>query len=223
MEEPNYNPHHQPPRRIYMTDDSSSEPQPQKKKRGPSELVSTIIVIVLAPVVALLLTIFVFQSYEVDGPSMESALQDNDRLIVNKLGKTWSRLSGEPYIPKRYGIIVFNQTSSTSAGTEEKQLIKRVIGLPGDRIVIKNGDVKIFNHQYPNGLEVDRFGPESEEPEVRFTEGNLDLTVEENEVFVLGDNRKNSLDSRSFGAIDSEQIVGELTARIYPIGTVKKF
>ncbi|HET7673863.1 MAG TPA: S26 family signal peptidase, partial [Candidatus Saccharimonadales bacterium] len=58
------------------------------------ELFSTIAILILAPILAILLTVFVFQSYQVDGPSMESTLHNNDRLIVTKVGKTWSRITG---------------------------------------------------------------------------------------------------------------------------------
>lgn len=191
------------------------------KKDGKRELLSTIAVIILAPIVALFLTMFIFQSYEVDGPSMEKTLQNNDRLIVNKTGKTWSKITGHQFLPERYAIVVFKQKTSSYEGTEDKQLIKRVIGLPGDRVVIKNGDVTVYNDENPDGFNVDDNGPEASLNE--YTDGDIDLVVQEGQVFVLGDNRKNSLDSRAFGTIDASSIVGTLSARIYPLNQIEKF
>lgn len=190
-------------------------------KNSRKELFSTLAVIIMAPIVALLLTAFVFQSYEVDGPSMETTLSDNDRLIVNKTGKTWSSIIGSDFTPERYEIIIFTQRSSTANGTEEKQLIKRVIGLPGDRIAISGGQVTVYNDENPDGLRVDQNGPQT--GITGLTEGNLEQTINEGEVFVLGDNRNNSLDSRVFGPIKSKDIVGTLSVRIFPFDNIKKF
>lgn len=200
---------------------SLPEQRPSIKKDGKRELLSTLAVIVLAPVVALFLTVFVFQSYEVDGPSMENTLQDNDRLIVSKTDKTWSKFSGKQFLPDRYSVVVFKQKESSYEGTEEKQLIKRVMGLPGDRVVIKDGVVTIYNDEHPEGLKADENVPETSLNQ--YTDGDIDLTVPEGQVFVLGDNRKNSLDSRAFGTIDADSIVGNLSARIYPLNQIKKF
>lgn len=198
---------------------------PEKPKKNwfstHGEILSTIGILIAAPVLAILLTIFVFQSYEVDGPSMETTLQDNDRLIVNKLGKTWTKVNGSDYIPDRYSIIVFHSHSSFSANGENKQLIKRVMGLPGDRVVISKGLVKIFNSENPAGFSPDEQGPQA--GVIENTTGNLDETVEDGEVFVMGDNRENSLDSRNFGPVKSSDIVGELSFRIFPFNSIKHF
>jgi signal peptidase I len=172
--------------------------------------------------VAFLLTAFVFQQYEVDGPSMESTLQNADRLIVVKLPKSWSELTGHPYIPTRGTIIVFNEGGLYNAeGVQEKQLIKRVIGLPGDRIVIKNNVVTIYNKQNPNGFDPDKTMAYGKV--ITTTSGNLDIVVQPNNVFVMGDNRPDSLDSRYFGQVPVKNIIGKLDLRIYPFNTIKIF
>jgi signal peptidase I len=98
--------------------------------------------LIAAPIIAIFLTTFIFQSYEVDGPSMETTLENHDRLIVLKVPKTIARLTNSHYIPNRNDIIIF-KTSAIQDGSlddgSEKQLVKRVIGLPGDRVVVKNG------------------------------------------------------------------------------------
>jgi signal peptidase I len=190
-------------------------------KDGLSETLSTIGVILLAPVVALLMITFVFQSYQVDGPSMESTLQDGDRLIVTKYQKTWSRITRSEYIPQRYEIIVFNHQGDSSAANGEKQLIKRVVGLPGDRVVVQDGVVRVYNKENPDGYLVDQAGPEGNV--IGSTPGNTDEVVQPGELYVLGDNRSNSLDSVELGPIRASDVVGELHARVFPFNKAQTF
>ncbi|HEX5455884.1 MAG TPA: signal peptidase I [Candidatus Saccharimonadales bacterium] len=185
------------------------------------ELFSTLAILILAPIIAIILTVFVFQSYQVDGPSMESTLHNNDRLIVTKLGKTWSEITGGEYIPKRFSIIIFNYNGQSGFDVANKQLVKRVIGLPGDHIVIKDGVVTVYNSEHPQGFYPDKVGPEASV--ITNTRGELDRTLGSDEIFVMGDNRDNSLDSREFGPIRSEDIVGTLRLRIYPFGAIREF
>lgn len=196
--------------------------EPKSKNNRLKETLSTIGIIILAPIVALFLTAFVFQSYQVDGPSMETTLQNRDRLIVTKTGKTWSKITGKPYIPQRYDIVIFNHTGEFGGElASQKQLIKRVVGLPGDRVVVKDGIVTVFNGQNPNGYLIDREGPENEV--IRDTPGNIDETIKAEEIYVMGDNRENSLDSRAFGAVRSQDVVGKLSWRIFPFNKTDKF
>lgn len=191
------------------------------RKENLRSILSTIAVLLIAPVVAILLTAFVFQSYQVDGPSMKNTLQPNDRLIIWKLPKTWARLTGNPYIPKRGDVVVFTQHSLDQFEHDpSKQLIKRVIGLPGERVVIDDGTLVVYNDEHPDGFQPDleiENGPTGNVP----IEG--DWTVGENELFVVGDNRTNSLDSRTFGPIHAQDVVGKLTVRVLPLGEIKKF
>ncbi|HEX5796931.1 MAG TPA: signal peptidase I [Candidatus Saccharimonadales bacterium] len=205
--------------------DAGQEPKepasgkPKVKQEAKRELFSTLAVLIIAPIIAILLTAFVFQSYQVDGPSMENTLHNNDRLIVTKLGKTWSRLTGGNYIPDRYSIVIFNYNGGFEV--ENKQLIKRVIGLPGDRVVVQNGAVTIYNEEHPGGFNPDTIVTEA--PIVSSNKGEADVTLKEGELFVMGDNRGNSLDSREFGPISSQDIVGHLSVRIFPFDSIKKF
>lgn len=206
----------------YHGDDKDHKEERDTKKHGArKELFSTLAILILAPIIAIFLTVFVFQSYQVDGPSMEQTLHNNDRLIVTKLGKTWSSVTGHDYIPSRYSIIVFNYNGNADFEVQNKQLIKRVIGLPGDRVVIKDGITTIYNSQHPDGFYPDKVGPESSV--INTTKGDTDYTVKPGEVFVMGDNRGNSLDSRIFGPVSSSGIIGTLYLRIFPFSSVKKF
>jgi signal peptidase I len=202
-----------------LTEKPSVKPENDKWK----DTLSTLGIIILAPIVALFLTAFVFQSYQVDGPSMETTLQNRDRLIVTKTGKTWSRITGKEYIPKRYEIVIFNHSGEYGDNqfVSEKQLVKRVIGLPGDRIVVKDGVVTVYNSEHPGGFLIDKTGPEKNA--IHSTAGNIDETIKSSDLYVMGDNRENSLDSRSFGPIRSQDVVGKLSLRIYPFNKTEKF
>lgn len=184
---------------------------------GWKNILSNVVLFSTALLTALTINLFVFQSYEVDGQSMQPTLHHQDRLIIYKFGKTLSSIRRKTYIPQRGSIIVFHKPGSS------EQLIKRVIGLPGERVVVKNEQVIVYNEEFPNG-----FNPDSANygKELSPTFGNVDVTVGEDEVFVMGDNRipGASLDSRSsLGNIPSEKIVGTLKLRYIPIGDYKVF
>lgn len=194
---------------------NAKKPDKEPKTNRFKEHFSTLLILIAAPLLAVLITVFVFRTYQVDGPSMETTLQDNDRLIINKVPRTLSKITHNDYIPKRYNIIVFNhQGEFSGSDVTKRQLIKRVIAVPGDRIVIKDSVVTIYNSENPNGLLVDKVGPEA--AVIENTSGNIDETIGEGEVFVMGDNRANSLDSRNLGTVRSEDIIGKLNFRLYP-------
>ncbi len=197
-----------------------TNPMDDASKKGWKSIASTISILLIAPLLAIFITIFVFQSYEVYGMSMETTLQDGDRLIVQKLSKNWSAIRGKDYIPQRYEIVVFDKPTflSNSSG-DVGHLIKRVIGLPGERVVARDGKYTIYNQDNPNG-----FNPDSGQEyakDILTTPGDVDITVGENEIFVSGDNRTNSLDSRNFGSINVSSITGIATLRFVPVNNFK--
>lgn len=191
-----------------------------KPHQGLRDILSIFGVLASALLLAFCLISFVFQSYQVDGPSMQSTLQNNDHLIVWKVSKTIAKATGQHYIPNRGDIVVFNEHSADS-GTGEKQLIKRVIALPGERVTVKNNAVTVYNDDFPNGFSPDKTLPYGSV--ITTTPGNADVTLKEDELYVIGDNRTNSLDSRVFGPIEADQIVGKLILRVLPLNTVTKF
>lgn len=201
------------------------EPTPPKKHHKRfTDTVATIAILIAAPIVAIILTTFVFQSYEVDGPSMQTTLYNHDRLLVLKAPKTWADLTNKPYIPARYDVIIFKKSGIVGFGDStggEKQIIKRVIGLPGERVLVENGIVTVFNDAFPAG-----FSPDQDQywkQGFDETPGNVDVTLSEGEVFAMGDNRNNSLDSRVLGPVTSEEIVGKLIMRVYPVSGARWF
>lgn len=194
----------------------------KSRHQGLRDAISIVAVLLSALVLAFGLISFVFQSYEVDGPSMQTTLHNNDHLVVWKVPRTWARITGHPYIPSRGDIIVFNEPNLSEFGqSSDKQLIKRVIGLPGDRVVVKNGVITIYNKAHPQGFEPDKtlaYGKV-----IPTTSGNIDITLSANQIYVCGDNRPDSLDSRVFGPVDVNNVVGKLVIRVLPLNDAKTF
>lgn len=203
---------------------ADNTPPPKFVNRGAlGEFFSAFGVLATALVVALCLILFVFQSYQVSGPSMQETLHDQDRLIVWKLPRSWARITHHQYIPGRGDIIIFTQSGLAEFGQENtKQLIKRVIGLPGDRVVVKNNSIYVYNAAHPKGFQPDKtlpYGVNITEP----AEQSIDVTLGPHQLFVSGDNRTNSLDSRFFGPINTDQVIGKLAIRVLPLNQAEKF
>ena len=190
-----------------------------KKKDEIKNIIYTILLFVMAPLFALFMILFVFQSYVVDGSSMEPTLQNGNRVFILKLPKSIDNLRGKEYIPSRNEVIVFKKPSDA-----DTQLIKRVIGLPGDRVVVNDGKITIYNADHPEGFDPSagtQYGPTLEA-----TGGNVDIVVGDNELFVCGDNRSpgGSLDSRTgLGLVPTSNIVGRLWVRYWPLSEFKVF
>lgn len=196
-----------------------------KRNEGLRNVLSTLSVLLIAPLIALLLTAFVFQSYQVDGQSMETTLQDKNRLIVWKVPRTWARITRHAYIPHRGDIVIFTDEALSMYGEDPgKQLIKRVIALPGERVVVKDNTVTVYNKEHPQGFDPDTTLPYGQGlSTVTETPGEIDITVPAGQVFVMGDNRKNSLDSRLLGPVDANHIIGKLAIRVMPLSEAKRF
>lgn len=170
----------------------------------------------MAIILAIVLARYAFQSYQVFGQSMEPTLHEGDYLIISKLGATWADIRRQDYVPKRGDIVVVD---SSLSGT---RLIKRVIGLPDERVTIASGQTTVYNDEKPNG-----FDPYAELGlEARYTAGQITTKVPEGHVFLIGDNRQagGSLDSRNeLGPVDTDKIVGQLILRLFPLGDISKF
>ena len=182
--------------------------------------VTVFVICVLAG--TLLINNFVFRSFSVIGPSMETTLYTNDRLIVDRLPVTLAQLENKTYVPKRGQIIVF-KNPLFSPGMPDEYIVKRVIALPGERVVLKNGSYTVYNSQYPNG-----FNPDDNnhgEPGSP-TSGSVDEIVPNGELFVSGDHRQGnySLDSRNgLGTIPLYDVVGPVSLLIYPFNKIRTF
>ena len=186
----------------------------QPKRRRNASLIKLALSWAAAIAIAIGLQQFVFQSYQVFGHSMEPTLSEGDYLIISKVGPSWSSLRGSSYEPERGDIVVIE-----AGGT---RLIKRIVGMPGDTVMVESGRITITNHDNPQG-----FDPYEglEVPDMSIS-GNVRVDVPEDEVFVIGDNRQggNSLDSRNqLGTIPTDQIVGSLVLRLWPAGSAQTF
>ena len=115
---------HSPPQQT-----AQHSPESGHRRSGWREFFSTASILIGALLVALFIITFVFRSYQVDGPSMESTLQNDDKLIIWKVPRSWARVTGHDYIPDRGDVIVFTENGLGQFGQDDsKQLIKRYIG-----------------------------------------------------------------------------------------------
>ena len=166
-----------------------------------------IFVVVVAISAALLIRVFLFQQYYIDGPSMQTTLMPEDRVLVNKM-------SYKLHDIHRGDVIVFDRVTNE---VQHDDLIKRVLGLPGETLEIRSCIV------YIDGVQVNEpyLNPEQTsqvEPSARCGSHTdmAPIVVPEEMVFVMGDNRVQSFDSRDFGPIDSDKVRGRAFVVIWP-------
>ncbi|MFZ6015816.1 MAG: signal peptidase I [Patescibacteria group bacterium] len=150
---------------------------------------------------------FLIQPFYVKGASMEPNFFDHEYLIIDEISYRFKE-------PQRGDILVFHYPNDP-----KNYFIKRLIGLPGETIEVGGGQVKVYNDQYPNGIVLD----ESLYLDDTYTAQSRTETLKANQYFVLGDNRASSLDSRYFGAIDDDVIVGRVWLRGWPLDRWKIF
>jgi signal peptidase I len=194
-----------------MTDPTPGEPVAppppvqhgsRRRRSSTRNAIEWVAVVVGAIVVALLVKTFLVQAFRIPSESMDPTLIKGDRVLVNKL-------SYRLHDVNRGDVVVFERPDSLPGGPDDpKDLIKRVIGLPGDTVYARDGTV------YVN----DRPLEEPYLPDGTATV-NMDqpITVPEGDVWVMGDNRGNSQDSRVFGAIPETSIVGRAFLLMWPL------
>lgn len=174
------------------------------------------LVISIGLLVAFLFNTFVFRFYSVTGPSMQPTLVTRDILLVNKTGPTVAWFTKQPLVPKRLQLIVFRNPLFSPRHNEEF-IVKRVIGLPGERVVVRDNHITIYNTIHPEGFDPDQTIQDSLSLP---TAGNVDHTIPENELFVVGDNRigEYSFDSRNgLSTIRIQDIEGVVLFRLLPV------
>lgn len=163
-----------------------------------------IVIIALAIVVPI--RYFLFQPFFVKGESMEPNFQNGDYLIIDELSYRLRE-------PERGEVIVFKYPRNTS-----QRYIKRIIGLPGETVEIKDDKVTV----YQKNSEIKILDESSYLPAYFQTSGNLRINLNENEYLVLGDNRPSSSDSRIWGPLPREDIIGRVLIRAWPATAIAK-
>lgn len=182
----------------------------------------------------LILNAYIFRSYNVVGSSMENTLHEDDRIIVNRVPVTVAHFMGQEYIPERGQIIVFANgaadgplTCGVKSDVKDQYIIKRVIAFPGERVVVKDGALTVYNDENPDG-----FSPDSDTRHAaddgpkEYTSGEIDIVVPEGELFVSGDNREgqHSYDSRNgLGTVPFCRVIGPAVFRLYPFDKLRFF
>jgi signal peptidase I len=180
----------------------SIEPKPEKLKKSIWELVkfAALAIIIVVPI-----RIFVAQPFIVSGSSMFPTFEDKQYLIVDEISYRLGNIN-------RGDVVIFKYPLNP-----KKYYIKRIIGLPGEKIDINGSDVTITNEQNPNGLRL-------EEPFVQnLSNNNAHYELNADEYFVMGDNRTNSSDSRIWGPVPKNLLVGRAFLRLWPLSGLSVF
>lgn len=149
----------------------------------------------------------VISPYRVDGNSMQNTLQDNQRIFVNKLPVSLNN----QFKPLRGQIVIFRPNYgnlSYSSLRNDGILVKRIIALPGERIVSEKGKLTIYNTDHPNGYSVENTEPWGKRVTIDDSDEPFDITLANDQIFVAGDNRPHSVDSRINGALPLAEVIG---------------
>ena len=184
------------------TGDEPISAGPRPGRRAARSAAEWVLVVVGAVVAALLVKTFLFQAFRIPSESMVPTLLVGDRVLVNKLSYRLHEVH-------RGDVVVFSRPDQLEdpSGTEPEDLIKRVVAVAGDTVVARDGVLYVNNQPLV-------------EPYVQEGTGTFRLdeavTVPEGQVFVMGDNRENSQDSRYFGPIPTESIIGRAFVRMFP-------
>lgn len=165
-------------------------------------------VVIISALIVVPIRYFLIQPFFVSGASMQPQFSNGEYLIIDEISYRNSP-------PHRGDVIVFRYPKDPS-----QFYIKRIIGLPGETIRIKDNKVLIFNEQSPWGLRLDE---SSYLRQGEITRGDIDVKLGDSEYFVLGDNRQASSDSRVLGAVDRKFIVGRVWLRAWPFDRAKVF
>lgn len=161
------------------------------KKNVAIFAIYTILIVVLSFVIVVPFKTFVAEPFFVAGKSMEPAFKDNDYIVIEKFDKNYQR--GD--------VIIFKDPSNLSRFN-----IKRIVGLPGEKVEVKNSKITIYNAEKPEGFVLDESSYLSSSVP---TEGEISQQLGEEEYYVLGDNRVASSDSRKWGVLAQKNITGK--------------
>lgn len=202
---------------IYPPSEPSRDPEPlvpgmpADLRRWALEVTQ---IVLLAVLLYLVLTTFVGRPFAVEQRSMEPTLRSGDHIVVDSLTPHWDAF-------ERGEVVVFDAPAPRD--DDGAPYVKRVIGLPGDRVQLVNGRVYVTP---PGGVPTRLAEPYLAEARSTLPQdaiGTRDWMVPDGAYFVLGDNRSDSVDSRTFGAIPRERIVGRALLRYLPLDRIATF
>ena len=189
---------------IAPTAPPSPDATPSRGGRALRSAIEWVVIIVAALIVAFLVKTFLIQAFYIPSASMEPQLNIRDRILVNKLSYRLHEIH-------RGDIVVFSRPDCAVRDPEIKDLVKRVVGLPGDKVEGRDGGVfvngrRIVEDYLPEGQTTSDFGP---------------VEVPEGKLWMMGDNRENSSDSRVLCGgptfIDEDAVVGRAFVRVFPV------
>ena len=194
----------------------NSEPQPSASTNGQGlQLIREwVTVLVVALVIAITVRSLILQQFYISGPSMETTMFQDNRVLVNKLSYRLHDIH-------RGDVVVFDRVTVDGEVVQHDDLIKRVIGLSGETISIKDCQIfidgKLLAEPYLNDYDLAQSSVDD-----RCRVPMMDETlIPENHLFVMGDNRPQSFDSRMFGSIEQNLVVGRAFVIIWPFGEAK--
>ncbi|MFA6158279.1 MAG: signal peptidase I [Candidatus Paceibacterota bacterium] len=182
--------------------DTSNDAGKEKKETLLKEVLKYAL---FALIIVLPVRTWIAQPFVVNGGSMDDTFKDGQYLIVDEISYRFKS-------PERGDVLIFRYPEDTS-----KYFIKRLIGLPGETVIVKNDSVTIENAEYPAGIALNEPYTGSR------TLGNTSVTLGTDEYFVMGDNRIVSLDSRAWGALPKSDIIGRPVLRLLPFGKMGTF
>ncbi len=196
-----------------------STPEKTKKSQFKEIFKEVVIFVAIALGVVLPFRMYIAEPYLVDGRSMDPTFSTGDYLIVDK----FSYIKGDP---ERNSVIVFKFPYDNSPkswiekilnkpSAPKRNFIKRIIGLPGETVIVKDSTVTIINDENPKGFQLDQSYVTHE------SNGEFTRKLSEDEYFVMGDNRTESYDSRLWGALNKKYMLGKPLIRLWPLSNIE--
>jgi signal peptidase I len=169
-----------------------------------------LVVVLIALGAAMLVRVYVLQQFYISGPSMQTTLLENNRVLVNKL-------SYRLHDVRRGDVVVFDRVTTNDGVVAHDDLIKRVIAVGGDTVSISQCNVIVNGKKIDESYLDDKSGGSQNLVDRCRVIDLAEQTIPKDKIFVMGDNRAESFDSRSFGPIDKELIVGRAFAIVWPL------
>lgn len=164
-------------------------------------------IVLISLIIIIPIRYYVIQPFFVKGSSMEPNFHDKDYLLIDEI-------SYHIRAPKRGEVVIFRFPQNT-----KQFYIKRIIGLPGETIMTENGNFIVYNQENSQGLILEENDYLANAPDLR----DINVTLEDNEYYVLGDNRLHSFDSRRWGPLEEEYIIGRALLRVWPLDQATAF